>query len=173
MIREYKQPESLGPSEVNVSNVMHWCRHSKELNGSQRSKALKLVKYDCIKYIGDKLDNLPEQNILNKSFPDAKHVFLCLPLNSDEYFDFFGLNLKKTPFESDYNSSEYIIYKVGDIFSCNCQGYITKEGRGEIPSGGVGCSHVLALFYCFKMKKFGMGQGASQTLLDPDMEAYQ
>lgn len=158
---------SEGPGEITIENVVYWSRHSKELNGSQVSKALKFVKYDCMKYIGDRIDLLGK---LAEHYQDAKHVFLCLPLNTAQSYDFFGYPLHKKPFESDYNFSEYIIYKRSDgTFSCNCQGYVSKEKRGEIIPGGANCSHILALLYCFKMRKFGRRNGATEQQVLPDI----
>ena len=158
---------SEGPGEITVETVRHWCRHSKELNGSQVNKALKFVKYDCMKYIGDRIDLLGK---LADHYQDAKHVFLCLPLNTAQSYDFFGYPLHKKPFESDYNFSEYIIYKEksSGLWTCNCQGYQSKLKRGEITGDGVACSHILALFYAFKMKKFGNSQGATQKQMEID-----
>jgi len=59
------------------------------------------------------------------------------------------------PYPVDYNSSEYIIFKNKDgNFECNCQGYQTKKRKGELVPDGANCSHVLALFYSFKIKRF-------------------
>jgi len=152
-IRTEQEAINEGPREITVDNVIHWSRHSKELNGSQRTKALKFVKYDCIKYIGDKIDLLGE---LKEKYKGAKHIFLCLPLNKAHSFDFFGHYLNKIPYEADYNFSEYIIYK--DLFGnliCNCQGFVSKEKKGELIYHGANCSHCLALFYAFTLKKFG------------------
>ena len=162
--------ESHGPENITVDNVQHWSRHSMELAKSQVSKALKFVKYDCIKYIGNNLDNLPEQNNLREHYPDAKHLFICLPLNSETEFNFFGLTLTKREFTNDYNNSEYIIYKrLDNTFLCNCQANVTKRKKGEFIIGGANCSHVLGLFYMFKMKRFTNGQGADDSLIQADM----
>ena len=55
-----------------------------------------------------------------------------------------------------YNSTVYTIDKskvYEDTFTCNCQGWMKKYKEGEIIPGGANCSHVLALYFCFRMKK--------------------
>ena len=145
-----------GPREINQDNVQYWCRHTKELQNSQVSKALKLVKYDCIKYLGKAFENIEGFKHLKKIYPEAKHLFVCLPLNTNKSHEFLGIELKKIPFLKDYNSSEYIIFKRADgTFECNCQGWQSKANKGEITPDGANCSHVLALLFCFKIKRFG------------------
>ena len=58
--------------------------------------------------------------------------------------------------------------KSSGLWTCNCQGYQSKLKRGEITGDGVACSHILALFYAFKMKKFGNSQGATQKQMEID-----
>ena len=56
-----------------------------------------------------------------------------------------------------YNSNMYFIVQskaYPNTFECSCQGWQTKHKKGEIIEEGANCSHVLALFFCFKMKKF-------------------
>ena len=145
-----------GPKEINASNVMYYSRHTKELQSSQVSKALKLVKYDCIRYLGKAFETFEGFGHLKNLYPDAKHLFICLPLNTSEFHEFLGVNMIKNPFLKDYNSSEYIIFKRKDgTFECNCQGFQSKAARGEIIPEGANCSHILALFFCFKIKRFG------------------
>ncbi len=139
---------------LTLDNVQHYCRHSKELKNTQVSKALKLVEHDCLKYIGDNLVYLYQFDKFRDKYAGLRTVFVCLPLNTEGSFDFFGLFLPKKPYRKDYNSSEYIIFKnEDDTFECNCQGWQTLLKRGEIVPKGANCSHVLALYYCFKLRK--------------------
>lgn len=152
-----------GPREVTVKNVQFWCKHARELEKSQSSKARKFVEFDCIKYMG-----------MDGEF-GSRHAFVCLPLNTADTWDVYVdehevRDYNKKPYPTDYNNSEYKIFKNKDgRFECNCQGWHHKEKRGEGRSDGVNCSHVLALFFCFKMKKFGKHQGNTDDLakIDP------
>lgn len=50
-----------------------------------------------------------------------------------------------------YNKTIYTLKPIGNgQFCCDCQGYTSKEKKGETPF----CSHLLALFYAFKMGYF-------------------
>ena len=154
-----------GPREVNTDNVQHWCRHTKELKKSHISKALKFLRFDCIKYYGKAMMLDHRLKNIKEKYPDAKHLFVCLPLNTKDHHTFFGITENKEPYEAYYNNSEYFIHKRKDgTFSCNCQGFQTKEKRGEIIVGGANCSHVLSLYYCFKIKRFGRIQGSTEDL---------
>lgn len=125
-----------GPSVLEPRTVRYWCRHTMELEGSQVDKAGLLVEHECVQYLGE-----------NK--------FVCLPLNTHEDVMVGARLFKKRAFSHDYNSSEYTITRLSEkTFKCNCQGWHTKEQRGEIVPEGANCSHVLALFYAFKLKKF-------------------
>lgn len=126
--------EYLGPETIDVNNVQYWCRHTKELKKSQVRKAKLFVEYECVHYIG-------------------KGAFVCLPLNTESSWKVGGKVFKKIPYEQDYNNSEYIIVKKDGIFQCNCQGWQSKDKRGEMADDGCMCSHVLALMFCFKIKK--------------------
>lgn len=138
---------------VNVDNVQEYCRHSKELTSSQSSKALKFVKFKCLKYLGD--FNNPEFDKIREKYGNAKQLFMCLPLNKKDHHMVFGIKINKIPFLSNYNNSEYIIYKdIKGTFQCNCQGFQSKKRKGKIIEGGANCSHILALFYSFKLKTF-------------------
>jgi hypothetical protein len=152
------QLEGEGPAEVTINNVQYWSRHTKELKHSQSSKALKFLEYDCMKYVG-----------FDEEF-GSKYCFLCLPLNTDEITLVDGKEFKKKSYETDYNNSTYKIFKnsIGE-FCCNCQGWDTKNKRSEVPKGGAGCSHVLALFYAFKLKRFGKDHGADDEHIKPDL----
>ena len=144
---------SHGAEEVTEDNVQYWSRHTKELRKSQVSKALKFVHFNCVRYVGD-FDN-SVFNTIKQKYEGGKHFFLCLPLNTSENHKGFGVTFRKMPYPVDYNSSEYIIFKNKDgNFECNCQGYQTKKRKGELVPGGANCSHVLALFYSFKIKRF-------------------
>lgn len=132
-----------GAREINSNNVMYWSTHYKELQGSFKKKSLFLLQHECIKYVGDD----PEFN--------SKYTFLCLPLNTEEETVFEGVKFHKKPFTTDYNSTVYKIYKNKDgKFSCTCQGWNTKEKKGEGREDGCQCAHTLALFLAFKCKHF-------------------
>ena len=170
MIETNYGEDSEGPREINSDNVMYYCRHSKELQNTQVSKALKFIKYDCIKYIGKAFDNLEGLAHLREKYKEATHIFICLPLNTEETCDFFGMELTKKPYEKNYNNSEYIIFKKKDgTFECNCQGWQSKANKGEIITEGANCSHILALYFCFKMKRFGKPEGAEQKHIKIDI----
>lgn len=147
-----------GPREITEDNVQYWSRHTKELQSSQVAKALKLVRYDCIRYLGRAFEHYEGFKNLKKEYPDANNLFICLPLNTSEFHEFLGVNMIKKPFIKDYNNSEYIIFKRPDgTFECNCQGWQCKAKNGEIIEGGANCSHVLALLFSFKLKRFSKG----------------
>ena len=162
----------LGTEEINGSNVQYWSRHTKELANSQVLKALRFVNNNCIRYLGKAFETREEFSKLKELYPEAKHIFICLPLNTKETHEFLGVNLEKKPYKKDYNNSEYIIYKKKDgTFECNCQGWQSKARKGEIISEGANCSHILALYYAFKMKLFNQNQGAVYT--EPDWDNYK
>lgn len=149
------------PEELTIKNVQFWCKHTKELKNSQKNKALKFVDFECIKYTG-----------FDEEF-DSRYTFLCLPLNEDEEVELKNKGemrtYKKKPYPTDYNNSTYKIFKNNDgIFECNCQGWQTKERRGEGGKDGVSCSHVLALFYAFKMRLFGREHGGDDKHIEID-----
>lgn len=159
-----------GPKKVTADNVRYWCRHTKELKGSQVAKAEKFVRFDCMKYYGQAMMLDHRLKNIKEKYPDAKHLFVCLPLNTKTYHKFFGIQEPKEAYEADYNSSEYFIFKRDDYtFECNCQGWQTLENRGEIVVEGANCSHVLALYYCFKIRRFGRGHGAEESDLKIDI----
>ena len=125
-----------GPVVLEPHTVRYWCRHTKELKGSQVKKAEQFVTYDCIQYYGN-------------------NRFVCLPLNSLVEWQFMDRVFVKKAYLHDYNSSEYIIERKSEkTFECNCQGWQTKARRGEIVLEGANCSHVLGLFFAFKLKRF-------------------
>lgn len=159
------------PKDINANNVQHWSRHTKELKQSQVSKALKFVRHDCIQYLGKAFETMPELAGMKSDYAQAKHIFVCLPLNTATEFEFFGRVLTKVAFGKDYNSSEYMIFKHKDgTFECNCQAWQTKAHKGEIVNEGANCSHILALYYCFKMRKFNNEHGAEERHMKPDVE---
>ena len=148
------RPISLGAEEITENNVQYWCRHTKELKCQSRIKALKLLKFNCIRYVG-KFNN-PIFDIIRNKYEGAKHFFICLPLNTSKEHKALGVSFQKEPYPIDYNSSEYLIFaKANGTFECNCQGYQSKKRKGELIEGGANCSHILALFYNFKLKRFG------------------
>jgi len=124
-----------GPSEITEDNVIFWSRNAKEFTGTPKSKALKLLKYDCVHYLGD-----------NK--------FICLPLNTDPIHKTEFGEFAKKPFETNYSNSEYIIESKKGTFECNCQAYHTRVKKGEIKEGGANCAHTLSLFMGFKIGRF-------------------
>jgi len=152
------------PKELTPDNVVYWCRHTRELQGSQVKKAQEFVRHDCVKYLG----KVP--------LFDSNHTFVVLPLNTKpehrvlvDRDEMAFVTLQKIPFHRDYNVSDYLIFKRPDgTFKCNCQAWHTKEARGEITPQGANCSHVLALFFAFKMKMFGKDQGAEPRHTDID-----
>lgn len=153
--------------EITIENVQFYSRHAKELKQSQITKARKFVEFNCLRYIGNTMNDLEQFQNLQQKYEGLKHVFICLPLNSEDTVDFFGHMFDKRPFPVDYNHSEYIIYKRPDgMFSCNCQGWVSKEKKGEMKPDGCMCSHVLALFFMFRMKKFGNHQGNTNKLTE-------
>lgn len=129
---------------ITVENVQFYCKHSKLLKNTQNRKALQFVDYDCIRYVGDDVEF------------NSKYTFVCLPLNTDEkFFDKESSTyFYKKPYPVFYNNSIYKIFKKGEGFECNCQGWQTRARRGEFQEDGCMCSHVLALFYMFKLKRF-------------------
>jgi len=135
------------PTEFTHNNVMYFCHHAKEIKQTIKSKALKFIKADCIRYVGDMGE-----------FKD-KYSFVCLPLNTKDHTIYEGVRFQKEPYELDYNSRVYTMAKHDDIWSCNCQAYVTKEKKHEVRNfkDGVCCSHLLALFLAFKMRKFKKG----------------
>jgi len=129
-----------GPLVLEPHTVRFWCRHTKELKGSQVKKAELFVEYDCIQYVGN-------------------NRFICLPLNTETEFTFIDRVLKKRAYKADYNSSEYLIEQTSEkTFECNCQGWQTRARKGEIVPEGANCSHVLGLFFAFKLKRFAPRQ---------------
>lgn len=141
------QTQILDYQKPTIKDVQYYCRHTKELKSTQVRKALKFVNFDCIKYVGYDLEF------------NSKYTFIVLPLNTADIWDVNHngevLSLKKLPYDVDYNSSDYKIYKnKKGVFECNCQGWQSKSKRGEVGGDGCACSHVLALFYCFKLRMF-------------------
>jgi hypothetical protein len=136
-----------GPREITADNVQYWSNHSKSLKHSQVHKATQFLQEDLIRYVGDD----PEFN--------SKYTFLCLPLNTHDHTDVECVTegirrFDKKPFGADYNWSTYKIFQKDGVWTCNCQGYCTREKRGEIGNDGVCCSHTLALMLAFRIKRF-------------------
>lgn len=165
--------EQLGPRNITINNVMYWSRHSKRLKGTIREKALKFVKYECIRYLGQTFTYELKERYPGR-YDNAKNIFICLPLNTNKEHNFLGHKIKKQAADVDYNNSEYIMYQDKDSkkWCCNCQGYKQKEEKGELSEDGIDCSHLLSLMYAFKLKKF-VGKPKIETsysLEEPDME---
>lgn len=136
---KFKEPD------ITVENVQYYCHHLKELKQPQRIKSLKFVEADCIRYVG----NMGE-------FKD-KYSFICLPLNTKDHIMYEGIRFDKRPFDIDYNTRIYTIAKskdYSDTFECNCQAWQTKHKKRNIKKGQANCSHVGALYACFKIGRF-------------------
>lgn len=163
MVIEKISPYSKGvtlssPETVDFTNVQYYCHHTRSLKSSQQKKALTFVEYDCVRYVGG-----------SGEFGE-KHAFVCLPLNTSDRFVHGLTAFSKIPFENDYNTRCYEMFKLpSGQWTCNCQGWESQKARGALNAEGVNCSHLLALFYCFKMKRFGRTHGATehQIQLDP------
>jgi len=124
-------------------NVQHYCKHGKELKQPLRLKSKLFLEHDCVKYLGDDVEF------------GNRHTFVVLPLNTDDFCVVDGRSFSKVPFSRDYNYSAYKVVKTGlGVFECNCQGWQNRFRRGEMLMDGCHCSHVLALFYAFKLGKF-------------------
>lgn len=128
----YEQPqEYIQPSFNEYSDphkVVKWCRSAGEMSGGQKSKAIKLCEYDCLRYVGN-------------------NTFISLPLDTKEMVFFEGINHIKEPYPKDYNkeSTPYIIKNNNGVFSCSCQ-WNTKMLKQ--------CAHILALKIEFKRNKW-------------------
>lgn len=112
-----------------MQDVQYYSSMEKELKHSQVHKAHKLLELGCIEY--DK----------------ERRLFVCKPIP--------GYN--STTYELvSLSSAEQV--KLGDSsvsHSCSCQGYVTKQKRGETPF----CSHLLALHYYFDARNRQNGWG--------------
>lgn len=134
--------------DMTAYTVQYYSKHAKELTKSTVEKANRLVQYGCVRYVGD--DNEYAM----------KCSFVCLPLNTQKTFmdedtarEFF-----KKPYHLDYNNTSYTITKHhSGGFECNCQGWQTKARKEGFFNDGCMCSHVLALFFCFKLRWFNRG----------------
>jgi len=133
-----------GPAEFTEDNVQHWCKHARQLEKPHVNKAKRLLCFDCVRYVGD--DNEYAM----------KCSFIVLPLNTDDHVidDDTGREFFKKPYPKDYNSTLYTIVREEGRFVCNCQGWSYRERRGDGGADGCSCSHVLALFFCFKIGRF-------------------
>lgn len=140
---------SEGPKQITAENVQYWSIHAKALKHSQVHKASIFTEQDLIRYVGDD----PEFN--------SKYTFICLPLNTKDHTEVTGTSggtrtFNKNQYMCDYNWNAYKIYKNTEgLWECSCQGWNTRYKRGELQEDGVMCSHVLALFFCFRLKRFG------------------
>jgi hypothetical protein len=137
------------PEEFTAKNVMFYCHHTKELKQTQVHKAQQFIEADCIRYVGD-----------DGEFKD-KYSFIVLPLNTKEQINYEGRTFDKKPFKTDYNHNVYTIAKsleYKDTFICNCQFSQKQLKEGKIREGGANCSHVLSLYFAFRMKQFGKGE---------------
>lgn len=131
-----------GPKLITPANVIRWSSHWEELEGEGfRSKAHEFVLHHCLKYVG------------NDELFKTEYTWICLPLNTEEFVEHRERTFKKKPFSTDYNSTIYRIRQDNRRFKCSCQGWHTKEKRGEGREDGCQCSHVLALFLWFKLSK--------------------
>lgn len=137
IITSFSQLEhSEGPREITKNNVIYWSKEWQELKGEGFAKKAHLfILYDCIKYLGDS-------------------QFICLPLNTQNTWQESSRIFPKKPWKHDYNFSAYKITQDNGRWSCECQGWHTKEKKGEGRADGCQCSHVLGLFLGFKAKIF-------------------
>ena len=146
---------SEGPKTITEDNVVFWDKHGKLLQGDQAKKAHLLLLYDCIKYVGH-----------DEEF--GKLSFIVLPLNRERFWHEIvngeDTVFEKKPFSRDYNKSSYKIFRGADArFVCQCQGWNTKERKGEGEESGCQCSHVLALFFAFKVGRFGSARSPDEV----------
>ncbi|MBR9703183.1 hypothetical protein GOV10_04045 [Candidatus Woesearchaeota archaeon] len=142
-VRESQLPGE-GAAVVDEANVQYWSKHARCLENPHITKALKFLRYGCILYVGD--DNEYDQ----------KGSFVCLPLNTETSVvdEDTGREFHKIPYPKNYNSTIYTIVKEGGRFVCNCQGWTSRERKGDGGRDGCSCSHVLSLFFAFKIKRF-------------------
>lgn len=134
---------SEGPESIDRDNVQYWSRHTMELEKTQRSKALKFLRHDCIQYIAE------------------LKQFVCLPLNTKDKWQFGLWEFTKRPYPKDYNSSEYLMWQEQDIetmqkrWHCSCQGWeAANRHPDKFKADGVQCCHTLSLMYAFKAGEF-------------------
>ena len=127
---------SEGPKEITKNNVIYWDPVFCELRGQGFAKKAHLfLLYDCIKYMG-------------------QGTFVCLPLNRENAVAIGNHVFTKKAFKTDYNWSSYELKKIGQAWSCNCQGHSTRIKRGAGRPDGVNCSHTLSLMLAFSAKVF-------------------
>lgn len=122
----YNQPEFNAESDPH--KVVKWCKSAAEMSGGQKTKAMKLCEYDCLRYVGN-----------NK--------FICLPLDTNLFIYFEEVQHIKEAYPKDYNKdpTPYSITKKDGGFVCSCQ-WNTKMGKQ--------CAHILALKIEFKRNKW-------------------
>lgn len=120
--------DPIEPAVLDTRTVRYWSQSTKECVGNQQRKAKILLDYDCVQYAG-----------LNE--------FVVLPLNHETEVSFAGQKWFKKSYPKNYNRKEkpYVMTKEGDEWKCNCQ-WNVKQGKM--------CSHILALMWAFKMKRF-------------------
>lgn len=124
----------VSPREEKLSRVCFYNKHDMDLKGGQVKKAEHLLTHKCIQYIGDDIEFAQSSS------------YICLPLNTKETYEEEGKIFTKKAFDVDYNFSAYKLRKNGKTLHCTCQGYKTRENRGEIIAEGANCSHTLALY---------------------------
>ena len=152
------------PEEIDADTVQYWCHHGRVLAKSQKSKAQKFVEYDCVRYIGGKGEYL------------ERHAFICLPLNTESSCFHNAVYYPKIPYPTDYNFTVYEMFKRASdwLWTCNCQGWsaaFRKRQESKAPlNDGVLCSHLVALFYCFKMRKFSEKEGVTRAEAAPEYD---
>lgn len=106
----------------------------KELKQSFLKKPLDLVEHNCI--VSAK-----------GTMAGGEYAYLCLPLNKAKTVLVAGKHLRKKPLHVNYNKTTYHLMQVDGIWTCDCQGYISKKRRGiEFPT----CSHTYALKLYFE-----------------------
>ena len=133
--------------EIQTEEIIQ--RYSKELQellATSNTKIQKFLDHECLKDLG-------------YDMREDCHFYLCLPLDKKEKVIYIKRDLsgetqrfllEKKPCSSNYNSSTYEIRLDKSQWSCNCQGWITKSRRGEMPPHGIGCSHIKAVLIAMK-----------------------
>jgi hypothetical protein len=129
--------------------IFEYVAEQRELYGSLFNKALRFLEFDCIRYIGGEHD-----------FSGEGKAYLILPLNTQAFTLFRGVEFSKLPYKVDYNWTCYVVTVTYDkIFKhnylhCSCQGWKSKVDKGEHTPDGVNCSHALALKLFWKRQSF-------------------
>ena len=130
----------LSKGAVKVENPKDKFESPRELNP-------KIVQYYCHH------TKLLEHNQIHKAIAFLEHK--CIVYNKEQKCYLCG------PIEG-YNTRTYTLKPNKDYpdkFECNCQAFVTQVRKGE---GRPFCSHLLALFYHFKIKNWMGGINENQ-----------